>query len=72
MLYVKCKKESTDNEAILLVNEVDNLCPLCSLTLMYEKKGQKKKRYEAAHIYPLNPTKEESETLKMKKDYMKM
>lgn len=36
------------------------------------EKGQKKKRYEAAHIYPLNPTKEESETLKMKKDYMKM
>ena len=28
------------------------------------EKGQKKKRYEAAHIYPLNPTKEESETLK--------
>ncbi|EMI3505919.1 TPA: HNH endonuclease [Bacillus cereus] len=58
------RRNPTDNEAILLVNEVDNLCPLCSLTLMYEKKGQKKKRYEAAHIYPLNPTKEESETLK--------
>ena len=46
------RRNPTDNEAILLVNEVDNLCPLCSLTLMYEKRS-KKKRYEAAHIYQI-------------------
>lgn len=54
----------TDNEAAILLAEVENLCPVCSRTLMYEKNGRKNKRYEAAHIYPLNPTPEEKELLK--------
>ncbi|MFJ7508872.1 ABC-three component system protein [Peribacillus simplex] len=50
------RRNPTDNESAMLLSEVENLCPLCSITLMYEKNGQKKKRFEAAHIYPLNPT----------------
>lgn len=58
------RRNPTDNEAAILLSEVENLCPLCSITLMYEKKGKKNKRFEAAHIYPLNPTAEEYELLK--------
>ncbi|MCS1380773.1 HNH endonuclease [Lysinibacillus sphaericus] len=53
----------SENESALLIAEVENLCPLCSITLMYEKKGKKMKRFEAAHIFPLNPTAEEIEVL---------
>lgn len=60
----KPRRNPTDNETALLLSEVENLCPFCSRTLMYEKNGQKKKRYEAAHIYPLNPTPKEIELLK--------
>ncbi|MGE7185585.1 ABC-three component system protein [Peribacillus sp. NPDC006672] len=58
------RRNPTDNESAMLLSEVENLCPLCSITLMYEKSGQKKKRFEAAHIYPLNPTSIEAEILK--------
>lgn len=61
------RRKPTENETALLLSEVENLCPLCSITLMYEKKGQRKKRFEAAHIYPLNPTPEEIELLKDEK-----
>ena len=44
------RRNPTDNEAILFVNEVDNLCPLCSLTLMYEKKV-KRRSATKLHIY---------------------
>ena len=49
------RRNPTDNEAILLVNEVDNMSTLLT-NFNVREKGQKK-RYEAAHIYPLNPTK---------------
>lgn len=52
------------NENILLFSEVDGLCPLCTKSLMYLKGGKQHKLYENAHIYPLNPTIEESELLK--------
>lgn len=56
----------TENENILLFNEVDGICPIqtCSGELMYEKKVNKQKSYDIAHIYPLNPTPEEVELLK--------
>jgi len=48
----------------ILYAEVDGNCPLCSKPLQYEKEGRVHKRYEKAHIYPLNPTKKEIEILK--------
>ncbi|MCM0004267.1 ABC-three component system protein [Bacillus paranthracis] len=61
---VNDRRNPTDNESAILLAEVENLCPLCSITLMYDKQGRKNKRFEAAHIYPLNPTEEEAELLK--------
>ncbi|TKJ91416.1 HNH endonuclease, partial [Paenibacillus sp. CFBP13512] len=49
---------------ILLYGEVDGVCPLCTKELMYVKEGSSQKKYEIAHIYPLNATKEEKELLK--------
>jgi HNH endonuclease len=60
----KPRRKPTENETAILLSEVESLCPICSITLMYEKNGQKKKRFEAAHIYPLNPTPQEVELLK--------
>lgn len=57
------RKPFTPNSHIFLVNQVDGLCPLCDVALMYQKKGSKYKNYELAHIYPLNPTEEEIKLL---------
>jgi hypothetical protein len=35
------------------------LVPKCDSSLIYEKGGRRNKNYEIAHIYPLNPTKDE-------------
>ncbi|CAM3061277.1 ABC-three component system protein [Paenibacillus sediminis] len=58
------RREPTPNESIVLFNEVDGLCPLCNKSLMRSKNKAKVKIFEAAHIYPLNPTNEEIELLK--------
>ena len=47
-----------------LVSQVNRVCPLCAQSLFYKKKSKSYKDYELAHIFPLNPTKEESELLK--------
>lgn len=57
------KKLGSNDNAILLA-EVENMCPKCSKKLMYEKKGNKYKMWEGAHIYPLNPTDAEVKLLK--------
>lgn len=54
----------TENEKILLFNEVNGICPICVWQLMYEKNWKKGKLFEIAHIYPANPTDEEKEILK--------
>lgn len=54
----------SDNEKLLLYNEVDGRCPMCGDNLAYEKKGRIYKSFEVAHIYPANPKAEEVETLK--------
>jgi hypothetical protein len=57
------RREPTVNENHLLFSEVEGLCPLCTKNLMSTKNGKKIKLYEAAHIYPLNPTTEEIKLL---------
>lgn len=54
----------SDNEKLLLYNEVDGRCPMCGDNLAYQKNNRIYKSFEVAHIYPANPKKEEKETLK--------
>ena len=54
----------TDNQSMVLYNEVDGHCPFCDEKLCYEKNGNIYKSFEIAHIYPLNPSKSEIELLK--------
>lgn len=54
----------TENDKLILFSEVEGMCPLCPNSLMYEKNSQNRKNFEIAHIYPLNPKKEELELLK--------
>jgi len=53
----------TENPKLLLFAEVNGVCPTCPNQLIYEKSKRKYKRFEIAHIYPLNPTKPELELL---------
>lgn len=54
----------TENDKLILFSEVEGMCPLCPNSLMYEKNNQNRKNFEIAHIYPLNPKKDEIELLK--------
>lgn len=46
-----------------LFNQVDGICPICSEPLYYEKGKKTYKKYEVAHIYPLNPSDDEIKLL---------
>jgi HNH endonuclease len=53
------KRDSySENEHSILYAETGGCCPLCTLPILFQKKGSSKpnKGYEVAHIYPLNPT----------------
>ena len=54
----------SDNEKMVLFNEVDGRCPICGKTLTNIKNKQIVKMIEVAHIYPANPLPEEVELLK--------
>ena len=54
----------SDNEKMVLFNEVDGRCPICGKSLTNTKNGQIIKMFEVAHIYPANPRPEEVELLK--------
>ncbi len=58
------RTQFTENQKLILYSEVGGVCPNCTNQLMYEKKTGNYKRFEIAHIYPLNPKKEEEECLK--------
>ncbi|MBY8963340.1 HNH endonuclease [Flavobacterium sp. D11R37] len=58
------RKKFTENSNLILLAQVDSICPLCPKPLIYEKNGKNYKQFEIAHIYPLNATKEEKELLK--------
>ena len=49
---------------IALVTQVNRICPLCDTPLFYMKNGKSYKKYEIAHIYPLNPKPDEIQLLK--------
>lgn len=54
-----------DNEHSILYAETGGCCPLCTLPILFQKKGSKRtsKGYEVAHIYPLNPTQSQATAL---------
>lgn len=55
----------SDNKRELLVADVGRFCPLCKKeNLFYEKNGRLYRKYEIAHIYPLNPKEKEKKILK--------
>lgn len=58
------RKKPTDNQRTILYDQVDGICPACSKEFSYYKSKNLQIRFEVAHIYPLNPTNEEIETLK--------
>jgi 5-methylcytosine-specific restriction endonuclease McrA len=58
------RKKYTPNEYTILYNEVDGLCPLCGIKLIYEKGNKLNKRVNLAHIYPHSPTDSEKKLLK--------
>jgi len=58
------RRTPSPNEDAILLSEVENLCPKCNKSLMYKKNNRWNKRFEGAHIYPLNPTPVEAELLK--------
>jgi hypothetical protein len=49
----------TPAEELAFTTEVDGKCPKCGNLLFFGKVGRKLKRYEIAHIYPLNAKAEE-------------
>lgn len=53
------------NEHSILYAETGGCCPLCTLPILFQKKGSRKpsKGYEVAHIYPLNPTQPQATAL---------
>jgi hypothetical protein len=53
----------SDNEKLLLFNEVDGRCPLCGVNLTYKKNSNIYKSFEIAHIYPANPKANEVKVL---------
>ena len=58
------RKKYSDAQNVALLSQVSQVCPLCAEPLFYKKGGKSFKNYELAHIYPLNPTKEEELLLK--------
>jgi ssDNA-binding Zn-finger/Zn-ribbon topoisomerase 1 len=50
-------------EQSMLFSQVNGICPKCGKSLVYTKNGKLRKKYEIAHIYPLNTTLEESALL---------
>lgn len=53
------RKGYGENFDLLLFEEVDGVCPKCTTSLIVDKNGRKIKRFEKAHIYPLNPRSDE-------------
>ncbi len=58
------RKKYSEAQSIALLSQVNRVCPLCAEPLFYKKGGKSFKNYEIAHIYPLNPNKEELLLLK--------
>ena len=50
----KKRKTASDNQNMVLFEEVDGICPLCSASLIYDKNGSKYRQFENAHISKLS------------------
>ncbi|MGX5652609.1 ABC-three component system protein [Hydrogenophaga borbori] len=53
------RRTYNEAETVALLSQVGNRCPLCDGGLFYKKKQRHYKSYELAHIYPLNPRRDE-------------
>lgn len=60
--YCISRKQPSQNEELILFNEVDGVCPKCGCSLISEE-SKKIKLYEIAHIFPNSPTEEEKALL---------
>ena len=58
------RKTFTSAQNVALVTQVNRICPICDTPLFYTKNGVSYKKYEIAHIYPLNPKADEIQLLK--------
>ena len=58
------RKTFSSAQNVALVTQVNRICPLCDTPLFYMKNGKSYKKYEIAHIYPLNPKVDEIQLLK--------
>lgn len=58
------RKNCTDHQEWVLLDECGGLCPLCGEPLIGTKNGRRMKLYHVAHIYPHSPTTEQLEVLK--------
>ena len=58
------RKSFSPAQHIALVTQVNRICLLCNTPLFYMKNGKSYKKYEIAHIYPLNPKADEIQLLK--------
>lgn len=59
----RVRRKPTENEHIILFDEVDGICPKCHRSLMSKAGGNLVKVYEIAHIYPWSPRDYEVELL---------
>jgi len=48
----------TENQKLILNSQVSGCCPKCGIKLIVNNGGRSTKRFDIAHIYPLNPNKE--------------
>jgi hypothetical protein len=53
------RKSWSPNQKMILYNEVDALCPLCSKSLTYKKNDKVYFSINIAHIYPHSPKEDE-------------
>lgn len=59
------RRKLSSGEEMALISQVSRACPLCDELIFYTKEnGRTQRGYEIAHIYPLNPTAEETRLLK--------
>lgn len=53
------RRTYTPAETLALTTQVEGLCPRCGGDLFYRKAGRVYKKFDLAHIYPLNPSEDE-------------
>ena len=62
--YCKERKEPGKNEILLLLEEVNSVCPKCGKPLVEKKGNRTYNHFEIAHVFPNSPTLREQEELK--------